>query len=67
MRLIVVRKGALQSSFAIGVYHRGNGVFRCRGAFGEYDGSFDAAVVGISSRVACNGVRGSGCVLALLV
>lgn len=67
MRLMVVREGDVQSSFAVGVYHRSNSVFRCRRAFGECDGPLDAAIVGIDSEVACNGVRGSGCVLALLV
>lgn len=67
MRQTVVRKGFVQSSFAVRVYHRGNGVFRCRGALGERYCSVDAARFDIVVGVAGNGVCGSCCVLTLLV
>ena len=45
-RLMVVREGVVQRSLAVWIYHRGYGIFRCRGPFSERYGSFDATVLG---------------------
>lgn len=60
-------KGVVQSSLAVGVYHRGDGVFSCRRALGERDGSVNAARFGVGIRVTFNGVCGGCCVLVLSV
>lgn len=61
------RLGIVLCSLAVGVYHRINGISRCRGALYKRDGSVDAARSGRSIGVAHNGVSGGGCVLAVLV